>query len=319
MNKILEQIGLLGIIPVIVIEDENHAEPLAHALIESGLPCAEITFRTNAARNSLAKMNTLYPSMLIGAGTVLSVDQVKIAVDAGAKYIVSPGVNRNVVEYCVKNNIPVTPGVATPTEVEMALEFGLDVLKFFPAEANGGLNYLKAISAPYPRVKFIPTGGIDQTNLLSYLKFPKVLACGGSWMVKQELMSNGAFNEIKRLTAQAMGHMFGFSLRHIGINTADKNTANQVANQLSHLLQFQLRDTEGSVFVGEQFEILKRIYLGKNGHIAIATNFIDRALNYFERNGIKILPETKNELNGKLQTVYLDIDIGGFAVHLVQI
>jgi 2-dehydro-3-deoxyphosphogluconate aldolase / (4S)-4-hydroxy-2-oxoglutarate aldolase len=319
MNKILEQIGLLGVIPVIVIENEDHAEPLAHALVESGLPCAEITFRTDAARNSIFRMNALYPSMMIGAGTVLKVDQVKIAVDAGAKYIVSPGVNRSVVEYCVKNNIPITPGVATPTEVEMALEFGLDVLKFFPAEANGGLNYLKAISAPYPKVKYIPTGGIDQTNLLSYLKFPKVLACGGSWMVKQELMANGAFNEIKRLTAQAMGQMLGFSLRHIGINTADKNTANQVANQLSNLFQFQLRDTEGSVFVGEQFEILKRIYLGKNGHIAITTNFIDRALNYFERNGIKILPETKNELNGKLQTVYLDIDIGGFAVHLVQI
>ena len=204
MDKILEEIGAIGIVPVIVLEKKENALALASALIEGGLPVAEVTFRTKAARESISIISKSFPDMVLGAGTVLSVEQVKVAADAGAKYIVSPGLNSKVVEYCITNKIPVTPGVATPTEIERALEYGLEVVKYFPAEPLGGINYLKAISAPYGNLSFIPTGGIDVTNLLTYLKFSRVLACGGSWMVKSDLILAGKFEEIKILTLEAV-------------------------------------------------------------------------------------------------------------------
>lgn len=204
MNKILEEIGLYKIIPVIIIDEVENAIPLANALMDGGLPVAEITFRTKAAKESIDKIASTFPKMLLGAGTVLSIDQVKSAVDAGAKFIVSPGLNPKVVEYCLSNNLLIIPGIATPTEIERALEFNLEVVKFFPAEVLGGLNYLKAISAPYGNLKFIPTGGIDEKNLSGYLQFPKVLTCGGSWMVKSEFIKNKKFNEIKNLTLKAL-------------------------------------------------------------------------------------------------------------------
>jgi 2-dehydro-3-deoxyphosphogluconate aldolase/(4S)-4-hydroxy-2-oxoglutarate aldolase len=204
MNKILEEIGLFKIVPVIVIEEAENSIPLANALIEGGLPIAEVTFRTKVAIESIEKIAKTFPKILLGAGTVLSVDQVKNAVNAGAKFIVSPGLNPKVVEYCLSNNIIITPGIATPTEVERAMEYNLEVVKFFPAEALGGLNYLKAISAPYGDLKFIPTGGIDERNLAGYLQFSKVLACGGNWMVKSELIKSKKFDEIKNLSLSAM-------------------------------------------------------------------------------------------------------------------
>lgn len=204
MNKILEKIGLYGVVPVIIIDDAESSIPLANALIDGGLPVAEVTFRTKAARESIEKIAKGFPQMLLGAGTILSIDQVSSAVDSGAKYVVSPGFNSKVVEHCVKNNIPIIPGIATPTEIERALEFNLDVVKFFPAEALGGLTYLKAISAPYGNLRFVPTGGIDENNLLVYLQFPKVLACGGSWMVKSELIKNKKYDDIKKLTVSAV-------------------------------------------------------------------------------------------------------------------
>ncbi len=204
MNSLLSRLSELRIIPVVIIEDEESAEPLAESLINGGLPCVEITFRTDAARNVLARMRKAFPSLLMGAGTVLTTDQVDRAADAGAEFIVSPGINPKVVEYCLKKNIPITPGIATPTEVEMAIELGMEVVKFFPAEALGGIPYLQAISAPYPKMKFIPTGGINESNVVSYLTQRNVLACGGSWMVKKEHIKSGSFNEIEKLTRSAV-------------------------------------------------------------------------------------------------------------------
>ncbi len=203
MDTVLEQIQELLQVPVVAIQDAGDAAALADALIEGGLPCAEITFRTDAAEQSIRTMATS-AKMLVGAGTVLSVDQVKQAVDAGARFIVSPGLNPEVVEYCVQNAIPVTPGTATPTDIEKAMRMGLEVVKFFPAEAFGGLKTLKAISAPYTHMRFIPTGGINQDNLADYLQFPKVFACGGSWMVKSNLIAEGNFDEIIRRTQGAV-------------------------------------------------------------------------------------------------------------------
>jgi 2-dehydro-3-deoxyphosphogluconate aldolase / (4S)-4-hydroxy-2-oxoglutarate aldolase len=319
MQKILEEIESLGIVPVITIEKSEDAEPLAQALIDGGLPCAEIALRTPAASESITKISKAFPEMLLGAGTVLTVDQVKMAIGNGAKFIVSPGINRKVVEYCLANNIPITPGVATPSEIEVALEIGLEVVKFFPAEANGGLEFLKAMSAPYKQIAFIPTGGIDEKNLVSYLKFPRTLACGGSWMVKSDLINGKNFTEIKRLTNQAVMLMLGFDLRHLGINTPNADHAARAASQLQQTFGFAEKDTPGSIFVGTQFELLKRTMYGDHGHIAISTNFIERAIAHLGRKGVRIKPETKNEKDGKLQTVYLDLNVEGFAFHLVQV
>ncbi len=203
MNEVLEQFAKYGVVPVVVLDDAKDALPLADALLEGGLPLAEVTFRTDAAEESIRQMTKQHPEMLIGAGTVLSAEQANRAVSAGAKFIVSPGTNPEVVEFCLDNNIPVTPGVCTPSEVEAGLGFGLDVLKFFPAEQAGGVAFIKAISAPYRNVKFMPTGGISPSNLKDYLSCPAVLACGGSWMVKGQLIKDGNFAEITRLCREA--------------------------------------------------------------------------------------------------------------------
>jgi 2-dehydro-3-deoxyphosphogluconate aldolase/(4S)-4-hydroxy-2-oxoglutarate aldolase len=319
VNTILRKIGLTGIVPVVAIDDANNAVPLARALMDGGIPCIEITFRTNAARDAMRQISAGVPEMLMGAGTVLTVEQVTTAVECGAQYIVSPGLNRKVVEYCLANSIPVTPGVATPTEVEVAIELGLEVVKFFPAEAMGGLSYLIAIGAPYKAMKFIPTGGIDESLLLAYLKSPRVHACGGSWMVKADLIAAGKFEEIKTLSAKAVTAMLGLHIAHVGINAGSPEEADRLARMFGGMLNLPPRETSAAVFAGAQVEFRKNPSPGAHGHLAIGTHFIERAMAYFERIGIRILPETMIEKNAKPHAVYLDVNIAGFAVHLIQV
>lgn len=204
MSKVLEDIQKLGIVPVVVIDDVKDARPLAKALCDGGLPCAEVTFRTEAAEEAIRTMAETFPEMLIGAGTVLTTEQVDRAVAAGAKFIVSPGLNPRIVKYCVEKNIPITPGCSSASDIEQALENGLEVVKFFPAEPAGGLPMIKALAAPYVGVKFMPTGGINQENVKEYLKFDRILACGGSWMVKGDLIKAGDFDKITELTKEAV-------------------------------------------------------------------------------------------------------------------
>ncbi len=319
MVDILKTLELGGIVPVVVIEDESHAIPLANALLAGGLSTMEITFRTNAARGAIDRIRQGAPGMMIGAGTVLAIDQAKAAIDAGAQYIVSPGMNRKVVEYCRSRDVTITPGVATPTDVENALELELSVVKFFPAEASGGIEYLKALSAPYKTLKFIPTGGIDESNLLEYLRHPAVIACGGSWMVKADLIASQRFDEITRISARAVSTMLGLCLAHVGINNAGPAEAMQGAELLARLLRMEFRDGASSVFVEKQFEFVKQKSRGTHGHLAIGTNFIHRAIAFFSAQGIAVLDETRNEKNGKLASVYLEKEIGGFAIHLLQL
>jgi 2-dehydro-3-deoxyphosphogluconate aldolase/(4S)-4-hydroxy-2-oxoglutarate aldolase len=211
-----------------------------------------------------------------------------------------------------------TPGINSPTQIEMALEFGLDVVKFFPAEATGGLNMLKAMAAPYGAVKFIPTGGINQHNVNDYLAFSKVLACGGSWMVKADLISSGQFDEITRLTKEAMAAMLGFEFAHLGINEESSENALRSANHLSQLFSFPVKEGNSSVFAGTGFEIMKNTYLGAHGHVAISTNHIERAIAYLKRQGVTTLPDTAKEKDGKLKAIYLDTHVSGFAIHVLQ-
>ena len=200
---IFEQFSKIGIIPVVVLDDPKDAAPLAKALCENGLPCAEVTFRTAAAEESIRVMSREFPDMLVGAGTVLTTEQVDRAVNAGAKFIVSPGLNPKVVRYCIDKSIPVTPGTQTPSEMEQALELGLKVVKFFPAEPAGGLNMIKAVAAPYTELKFMPTGGINAKNVRDYLAYSKIIACGGSWMVKKDLITAGKWDDLAALVKEA--------------------------------------------------------------------------------------------------------------------
>ena len=204
MSNIADKFEELGVIPVVVLNDVKDAEPLAKALCEGGLPCAEVTFRTSAAAEAIKIMTDNFPSMCVGAGTVLTIDQVNRAVKAGAKFIVSPGFDPEIVDYCLENNIPVLPGCITPSEVAQAVKRGLKVVKFFPAEQAGGIAMIKAMAAPYTMVKFMPTGGINTKNLADYLSCDKILCCGGSWMVKGDMIKAGEFDKITAMTKEAV-------------------------------------------------------------------------------------------------------------------
>ncbi|MCI9487901.1 MAG: bifunctional 4-hydroxy-2-oxoglutarate aldolase/2-dehydro-3-deoxy-phosphogluconate aldolase [Lachnospiraceae bacterium] len=204
MKTMEEQIQSFGVVPVVVLYDAEDAMPLAKALVEGGLPCAEVTFRTEVAEESIRRMSEGYPEMLVGAGTVLTTEQVDRAVGAGAKFIVSPGFDPEIVDYCLKKEIPIFPGCITPSEVAQAVKRGLKVVKFFPAEQFGGVETIKALAAPYTVMKFMPTGGVNAKNLKDYLSCDKIIACGGSWMVKGDLIKSGRFDQIKKLTEEAV-------------------------------------------------------------------------------------------------------------------
>lgn len=318
MNEVLEKIQKIGIVPVVVLDDPKDAAPLAKALCEGGLPCAEVTFRTAAAEESIKIMTSQFPDMLVGAGTVLTAEQADRAAAAGARFIVSPGLNPTVVKHCMEKGLPVVPGTATPSDVETAISLGLDTVKFFPAEQAGGIAMIKAMAAPYTQMKFMPTGGINAKNLNSYLAFDKVLACGGSWMVKKELISSGQFDKIRELTREAVQTMLGFSLKHIGINCADAKEAEQIADSFARLFGFAKDPRDVSFFAGTAVEAMNTKGRGTMGHIAIGTNSVERAKNYLELLGCKFDETTCKYENGALSFIYLAEEIGGFAVHLTK-
>lgn len=319
MNAVFEEISKIGIVPVIALDDAKDAKPLADALCSGGLPCAEVTFRTAAAEESIRIIRENFPDMVVGAGTVLTTDQADRAAAVGAKFIVSPGLNPKVVAHCIEKGYPVCPGCSNPSDIEAAIELGLDTVKFFPAEAAGGLSMIKAMSAPYTAVKFMPTGGINADNLVDYLSFGKIIACGGSWMVKKDMIAAGEFDKITALTKAAVNKMLGFELAHIGINSENEEAALGIAGTFGRLFGFGEKNGNSSVFAGSGIEVNKAPGRGKNGHIAIATNFIDRAVYHLERQGVQFDTDSaKCDDKGKLKAIYLKEEIGGVAVHLIR-
>jgi 2-dehydro-3-deoxyphosphogluconate aldolase/(4S)-4-hydroxy-2-oxoglutarate aldolase len=315
MQAVLEKIGKIGIVPVIVIDDAEKAVPLASALAEGGLACAEITFRTASALESLQRIHKASPDFLIGAGTVLSAQQADEAVSAGASFIVSPGLNPTVVQYCVDKGIPVVPGCATPSDMERAMEFGLTTVKFFPAEQAGGLAYLKAVSAPYTSLTFMPTGGIDAKNLADYAKFDKILACGGSWMANKALINAGDFAGVTKSCKDAVAALLGLSMVHIGINT--DNGSKSAADFFAKAFGFSARETSASIFASEGIELMNNIGRGAHGHLAIGAYNVERARFHLESRGV-VFDEATAKYNpqGKLIFIYLKDEVAGFAVHL---
>ncbi len=229
-NDMMQELYSIGLIPVIKIENPDDAVPLAKALIDGGLPAAEITFRTACAAEAIKNITEAYPEMLVGAGTVLTTEQVDAAIAAGSKFLVSPGLNPKVTAYALSKGITMLPGCSNPSDVEAALELGLKTVKFFPAEAAGGLKMLKAMAAPYGQLTFMPTGGIGADNLLDYLKFNKIVACGGSFMVKDELVKEKKWDEITALTRNAVKTMLGLEFLHMGINSENEDECRRGAN-----------------------------------------------------------------------------------------
>ncbi len=318
MNAVVKELSKIGIVPVIKIENPADAKPLAEALIEGGLPCAEVTFRTACAKEAIAIIAKEFPDMIVGAGTVLTKAQVDDAIEAGAKFIVSPGFNPEIVKYCQEKGCPIVPGINNPSGIEAALELGLDTVKFFPAEQSGGLAMIKAMSAPYGGVSFMPTGGVSPSNVNDYLAFNKIVCCGGSWMVKPEMIAAGDFDGIKKLVREAVDTMLGFKLRHIGINPCNDTAANAAAT-LTSIFSFPAKEGGKSFFVSPELELMKDKGPGTHGHIGIETKNVDRAVYHLERRGVKFDYSTATyDDKGNMKFIYLADEINGFAYHLVK-
>ena len=317
MNDIVKQLSLIGIVPVIKIDNVEDAKPLAKALIDGGLPCAEVTFRTSCAKEAIAVIAKEFPEMIVGAGTVLTKAQVDDAIEAGAKFIVSPGFNPEIVKYCQSKGCPIIPGINNPTGIEQALELGLETVKFFPAEQSGGINMIKAMSAPYGKVTFMPTGGIGPSNVNDYLSFNKIVCCGGSWMVKPEMIAAGDFDGITKLVRGAVDTMLGFKFKHMAINKPSKDEAVSDANTIESIFTIPSKVGNASTFAGEEIEIMHAMGRGTNGHVGIKTNSVERAVYHLERRGIKFDYDTaRYDKNGKRTFIYLQDEIGGFAFHI---
>ena len=315
---VLKTLSNIGIVPVIAIDDADRAVDLVRALEKGGLPAAEITFRTAAGQEAIKRVAKECPEILVGAGTVLTARQCDEAIEAGAKFIVAPGYFDEVVEHCLKRGIPVLPGCATPSEMTKAVNAGLKTVKFFPAEASGGVAYLKSIAPVFP-LNFMPTGGVNTANLLSYLTFDRIASVGGTWMVKKDLINEGRFEEITAITKEAVKTMLGFELRHVGINCKNAEEAERTAKTIAALFGFEYKPGNSSDFAGSAVECMKSPYLGTNGHIGIGTNSVDRAVYHLGLQGVEFDEATrKTDPKGKTKAIYLKGEFGGFAVHLVQ-
>lgn len=317
-EKIIEEISNVGIVPVVKLENVDDAVYLAKALKDGGINCAEVTFRAKGAEMVIKNILKEFPDMLVGAGTVTTIEQVDMAIEAGAKFCVAPGLNPKIVKHCLDKGVLFIPGVANSSDIETAMELGLDTLKFFPAEQAGGINYIKAVSAPYGNIKFMPTGGINEQNLNDYLAFDKIIACGGSWMVNGELIKQKKWDEIKQLSEKAVKKLIGYEFKHLGINSDEKNAIN-VANMFASAFNYDVKEGEKSIFADTTFEVMKKPAFGLMGHIAIACNSVQRAIYNLSQKGFEFDYSTEKKNDKGITTfIYLKQEFGGFAIHLIK-
>lgn len=303
MNGLLKVIHDTGIVPVIAIDDAKKAVPLAKALIDGGLPAAEVTFRTEAAEEAIRSITAEIPEMLVGAGTVLTKDQADRATDAGARFIVSPGFNPVITKYVLGKGVLMIPGTETAGEMEQAMMMGLTAVKFFPAEQNGGIAKLKALAGPYRDLMWMPTGGINTDNLADYMSFPQILACGGTWMVKKDLIENERWDDITAICKSAVKTMLGFELVKAVNNSGNEDEAEQTARKLSLLFGFDVE--KGDV-------------RGTGGHIMVSTYNVDRAVYHLRRSGAVFDESTKEEDGRGIMSIYMDDETGGITVRLIR-
>ncbi|MCH3960642.1 MAG: bifunctional 4-hydroxy-2-oxoglutarate aldolase/2-dehydro-3-deoxy-phosphogluconate aldolase [Solobacterium sp.] len=317
-KDVMKRLHGIGIIPAIVLDRVEDAAPLADALCKGGLPAAEVTFRTPAAHDAMIAMKKQRPELIVGAGTVLTKEQVDSALDAGAEFIVAPGLNPEVVKYCQEKGVAVCPGISSASELEQALALGLHTVKFFPAEAMGGIKTIKALCGPYKTMTFLPTGGVNTNNMLDYLSFNKIFAVGGTWMVKGDLIKNGRFDEVERISREAVLKMLGMHIKHIGINCTEAD-GRKTADTFANLLQGTVRETSKGYFGSEMIEVMVKEHFGTKGHIAIGVNNVERALAYYRALGFAFDEDsiTYDEA-GDAKFAYFKDEIGGFRVHFVN-
>ncbi len=314
---VLKRLAQSGVVPVVVLEDAKDAVPTAKAMLAGGIDVMEITFRTAAAADSIKAVAQECPDMVVGAGTVINLEQCKLAVECGAKFIVSPGYDEETVAWCCDNGIPVTPGCVTPTEIMMALKHGLKVLKFFPANVYGGLSAIKSLAGPFGGVKFIPTGGVNAQNLAEFISSPYIHAVGGSWICPKADIAAGNFDKITALCKEARKTLLGFEVAHIGINTPDADASMDVCKAFNDAFDFNIKQGNSSNFASTGVEVMKTMFKGANGHIAIRTNKMIPAIAEMERRGYELgMDSVKDKDN--IKAVYFKNEIGGFAVHLLQ-
>ena len=318
MTKAMDLIGKAGLVPVIAIDDANDAPAAAKALLTGGLPIMEITMRTDAGLEAIRYVKETYPQILVGAGTVLNIEKARESVEAGAEFIVSPGFNPEIVKWCLDNKIDITPGCVTPTEIEKAMSFDLNILKFFPASIYGGIKGLKSLAGPYRMIKFIPTGGINDDNLTDYADKPFIHAIGGGWLCSSSDIRSHNFKNITSVVKKAIDILLGFELAHIGINAKDSDKALHAAKDFSKMFNFSLKEGNSSIFAGQEIEVNRKKAPGLSGHIAIRTNSIERAAYYLGNRGFQVDWSTAKEKDKKMIAVYLKDEIGGFAIHLLQ-
>ncbi len=317
-NAVMNRLHSIGIIPAIVLNRVEDAAPLADALCRGGLPAAEVTFRTDCAHDAMIAMKKQRPELLVGAGTVLSIEQVDAALDAGAEFIVSPGLNPEVVRYCQEKGVTVIPGVSCASEIEQALALGLKTVKFFPAEQLGGIKTIKALCGPYTTMTFMPTGGVNMKNMNSYLDDPKIFAVGGTWMVRGDLIRDGAFDKIEELTREAVLNMLQIGLKHIGINVP-ASEAKQTAEAYAGIFQGKVRQTSKGYFGSELAEIMADGTIGEKGHIGVGVSSVERALLYFRSLGYEFDEDSITyDERGYARFAYFKEPVGGFKVHLVN-
>ena len=316
-SEIFEFFHNLGIVPVVKIDDAAKAEKLAEAMIKGGIPCAEVTFRTDAAEEAIRRMTTAFPEMIVGAGTVLNKETAERAVKAGAKFIVSPGLDEGTVRWCQENGIPVTPGVSSASEIQKGVNLGLKVLKFFPAESSGGVKMLKDLGGPFPQVKFMTTGGINTANLEEYARAKNVLAVGGSWMVKADLINEDKWDEIEALCREGVTKLQGFELVHFGINAKCKDCAEAMTKKFGAFGMIPSA-TSKSFFMDKSIEIMNENGRGTHGHIGYKVNNVQRAMNYVKNLGYTIAEDSYTyDASGKVKFFYVNEEIGGFAIHFM--
>ena len=319
MNPVLQRVYEIGIIPVIAFNDVDEAIPLCKALMDGGLPAAEVTFRTACAEECIRKIHEELPDMLLGAGTVLTNDQADRAMAAGASFVVAPGYDPNVTQHVIDKGGLMMPGTCSAGEMQQAMNQGCEAIKFFPAEANGGVDMLKNIGAALKTAKWMCTGGVNAKNVNNYLGYNQIIAVGGTWMCKSDKIKAGAWDDITAACKEAVDVMLGLELGHIGINCADDAEAMKTAELLGGLLSKAVAPGNSSIFVGnKEFEIMKKPGRGTHGHIAVKCNNIDRAVYHLGQRGVKFDMDSMVTKNGKNIAVYLADEVAGFAIHLVQ-
>lgn len=319
MSDIFERIGEYGIVPLVTLDDPNDAVPLARALVEGGIPIAEVTFRTAAGGESIKRMAKEVPEIIVGSGTVHTVDQAKETVDNGGKFVITPGFNAKVVEWCVNNNVPVCPGTVVPSDIEEAMNYGLKVVKFFPAEAYGGINTIKNLAAPFSGIKFVPTGGVGLHNLREYLDLPNVAAVGGSFVPPAKMVKEKDWEGIVKTCKEINNKVFDFTVGHVGINANTADNATKVTDRIAELFESDKRETPIAFFSGNLVEVMKVPFVGTHGHICVDTCDLKRAMAMLERKGVEFDEENRFfDAKGNLVTAYMKEEIGGFAFHIRQ-